>query len=221
MAEPPTSRKRAIGHPPINFSKGGGKVQERARLLQGPERRVEFLHLRTWTIANAFCYGCSGFKDHLPVEADVKTWKFIAVSREEIEEALKALNIRAKVLAWRSNGKWNMLLAREEVVKTLARIVLTFKTLRLQTEYMGTRKTGITLHGVSMYITEDHLELFLDYDPVESWWHWPDLSSTRPPLLGLWCLLSPCKVVSDQESGTTVSTNIKAAQGGSTKEGPQ
>lgn len=33
----------------------------------------------------------------------------------------------------------------------------------LQTEYMSTQKTRITLHRVPMYITEDH---FADYGPV-------------------------------------------------------
>lgn len=42
---------------------------------------------------------------------DVKTWKLIAVSRETMKEALKALNTGAKVLARRSNAMWDNLLA--------------------------------------------------------------------------------------------------------------
>lgn len=34
------------------------------------------------------------------------------------------------------------------------------KYLRLQTEYMGCRKTKVALHGVSVYISKDHLSFF-------------------------------------------------------------
>lgn len=61
----------------------------------------------------------------------------------------------SKVLARRSNAMWDM--AAEEEAKTLDGNVLTIKSIRLQTEYIGTRETSITLHGVLMYITEDHL----------------------------------------------------------------
>lgn len=72
-----------------------------------------------------------------------------------MEAALKALNIAAKVLACRSNVGYPA--TTEEAAKALAGNALTTKSIRLQTEYMGTRKTRITLHGVPMYITEDHL----------------------------------------------------------------
>lgn len=98
---------------------------------------------------------------------EVKNRKFIAISRETMEEALKALNIAAKVLARRPNALWDILLATEEAVEALAGNVLTTKTLRLKTEYMGTRKTRITLHGVLMYISEDHLVAFFsDFHPI-------------------------------------------------------
>lgn len=51
-------------------------------------------------------------------------------------------------------------MAMEEATKTLARSILTTKMLRLQMEYMGTRKTHITLHAVPMYIIEEHLGAF-------------------------------------------------------------
>lgn len=96
--------------------------------------------------------------------ADVKTRKFIAVTRGTTEESLKALNIAAKVLARRSNAIWDVLLATEESAMALASNILTIKSLHLQIEYMGTWKTQITLHGVPMYITGD---FFSDYRPVE------------------------------------------------------
>lgn len=70
---------------------------------------------------------------------DIKTRKFIPVNREPMEEALKALNISAKVLARRSNACWDILLAIEEAAKALAGCTLTTKNMRLQTEYMGTQ----------------------------------------------------------------------------------
>lgn len=84
--------------------------------------------------------------------ADVKSRKYMSVSREAIEEPLKALNIRAKMLAQMSNAMWDILFATEEVANTLAGSILTTKTMRLQTEYIGTRKTRITLNGVPVYI---------------------------------------------------------------------
>lgn len=46
--------------------------------------------------------------------------------------------------------------------------VLATKRARLQTEYMGTRRTNITLHGVSMDITEERLGAFRQVAEVEA-----------------------------------------------------
>lgn len=48
----------------------------------------------------------------------------------------------------------------EDAVKALTGNILATKSVRLQTEYMGTRKTNITFDGVSLYIGEDHLGFF-------------------------------------------------------------
>lgn len=72
---------------------------------------------------------------------DVELRKFIGVSREGMEETLKNLNIRVKVLARRSNTMWDVLLVSEEEAKSLAGSILAMKAVRLQTEYMGTWKT--------------------------------------------------------------------------------
>lgn len=84
---------------------------------------------------------------------DVKTRKLIGVSRDLMEESLMSFNIGAKVLTHRSNDMWDLLLVTEEAVKSLTGNILTTKSVRLQTEYTGTQKTRITLHGVLMYIT--------------------------------------------------------------------
>lgn len=65
-----------------------------------------------------------------------------------MQEALKTLNVSPRVLARRSNALWDILLANEEEAKKLAGSILTTKTVRMQTEYMGTRKTRVTVHGV-------------------------------------------------------------------------
>lgn len=63
---------------------------------------------------------------------------------------------------------WNILHTTKETAKTLAGSILTTKALRLQKEYMYIQKTRITLHGVPMYITEEHFGTFFsDYGPVE------------------------------------------------------
>lgn len=52
------------------------------------------------------------------------------------------------------------MLSCEENARMLAGNVLTSKSVRLQTEYMGTRKTKMTLHGVAMDITDERLADF-------------------------------------------------------------
>lgn len=85
-----------------------------------------------------------------------------------MEEALKCLKIVPKILCKRSNAMWDILLASEEETKQLSGSILRTKTLRLQTEYMGTRRTRVTLHGVSMDIKEDHVgDFFALYGQVE------------------------------------------------------
>lgn len=92
--------------------------------------------------------------------SDVKTHKLIGVSRECMEEALKVLNIHPKILARRSNALWDLLLASEEQAKTLAGSVLFTKSIRLQTEYMGTCRTRVTIHGVPVDITTNRMGSF-------------------------------------------------------------
>lgn len=65
---------------------------------------------------------------------DRKTRKFIAATREIMEESLKALHIEASVLARMSNAMCDILLSTEEVVLALVGNVLTIKSVRLQTE---------------------------------------------------------------------------------------
>lgn len=101
---------------------------KRARLLQQPV--MEAINTRTIS--------------------DIKTRKLIAITKETMEESLNALNMAAKLLARRLNAMWNVLLTAEEAAKALAGNI---KSLRLQNEYMGTRKTRIILHEVPMYIT--------------------------------------------------------------------
>lgn len=77
-----------------------------------------------------------------------------------MEEALKSLNITAKVLARRSNAMWDILFPTEEAAKSLAGNILITKSVRLQSEYMGRRKIKATLHGVPLFISEYHLRYF-------------------------------------------------------------
>lgn len=55
-----------------------------------------------------------------------------------MEDALKALQINPKMLAWRTNGLRDILLQTEDQAKELAGSVLNTKKLRFQTEYMAT-----------------------------------------------------------------------------------
>lgn len=51
----------------------------------------------------------------------------------------------------------DILLRTEVAGKSLADSILTTKRVRLQTQYMGAKKAKVTLLGVPLYISEDHL----------------------------------------------------------------
>lgn len=61
-----------------------------------------------------------------------------------MEEALKCLEIGPKILARKSNALWVILLATDEEAKQLAGSTLATKSVRLQTEYIGTRRKKVT-----------------------------------------------------------------------------
>lgn len=65
----------------------------------------------------------------------------------------------ARVMTSRTNAMWDVLLASEEA-KTLAGSILTTKSVRMKEEYMGTRRTKITLHGMPMDAAEDQSGAF-------------------------------------------------------------
>lgn len=84
-------------------------------------------------------------------------------------------------MAQRSNAMWDILLASEEAAKALAESILVTQKMRLQTKDMGTRKSWINLHGVPIYITEDHLEAFFtDYGTLDG------VSSIKSKILRSW-----------------------------------
>lgn len=55
---------------------------------------------------------------------------------------------------------WDLLLSSEQEAKLLTGSILSPSSLRLQTEYMGIRKTKITVHGVSVDICGDRMGAF-------------------------------------------------------------
>lgn len=92
--------------------------------------------------------------------SDIKTWKLIGVSREVMEDALKALQINPKMFERRTNALRDILLQTEDQAKKLASSVLNTNDLRLQTEYLGTRMTKVTIHGVPVDICPDRMRAF-------------------------------------------------------------
>lgn len=76
-----------------------------------------------------------------------------------MEETLKSLQISPRIKAKWLNATWDIMLANE-CEKELASSVLTTKAARLQTEYMHTRRTTVTLHRVPMDLSEERLEAF-------------------------------------------------------------
>lgn len=93
---------------------------------------------------------------------DVKSHRLIGVSTESMEEALKSLKIM------RSNAMWDHLLSSEQEANQLTGNVLLASSLRFQTEYIGTRRTNITVYGVPVDITEGGIgAFFAKYGPVD------------------------------------------------------
>lgn len=67
----------------------------------------------------------------------------------------------------RTNALWDILRATEEDAKKLARSTLATKSVHL-TEYMGTRRRKVTLHGVPVDISGDRLgAFFAQYGDLE------------------------------------------------------
>lgn len=66
------------------------------------------------------------------------------------------------MLARISNAMWDILLENKDEASSLAGSILTTKSVKMQTKYIGTRRTLIILRGVSMDIDKYHLaDLFL------------------------------------------------------------
>lgn len=84
------------------------------------------------------------------LSTDIKSRNLIGVNKEAMKEPIKCLIIGAKVLACKC--LWDILLVTEDALKVLAGNILTTKSVRLQTEYMGIRKTNVTFHEASLYI---------------------------------------------------------------------
>lgn len=61
------------------------------------------------------------------------TRQLIAVSRENMEEAIKSLDIGDKVLARKSRDMWDILLASDDEGNSLSGSIMTTKLVRLQT----------------------------------------------------------------------------------------
>lgn len=73
------------------------------------------------------------------------------------------------MLTKRSNAIRDILLASEEEIKELARSLLISKSVRIQTEYMGTLRTRMTVYAVPVDITENRLgAYFSNFGLVEA-----------------------------------------------------
>lgn len=60
---------------------------------------------------------------------------------------MKDMKSVQKLLAKRSYAMWDILMATEEEARQLAGSIIKAKAVRLRTNYMGTRKIRVTLHG--------------------------------------------------------------------------
>lgn len=83
----------------------------------------------------------------------------IGVGRETVEHVLKSLSVSQRIMAYEYAIK-DILLATSYEAKVLAGSIPTTKSVRLQTEYLGTRKTRVTLLRVPLIIEEGYLGAF-------------------------------------------------------------
>lgn len=80
------------------------------------------------------------------ISTEVKTRRLNDVSREVMEREMYSFSIVPNILARRSNATWGILLGISKEAKVLAGCTITTKSVRLQMECLGTRKTKIKLH---------------------------------------------------------------------------
>lgn len=149
-----------------------------------------FLHFRPWiTPMSSIMEAITSRTIYLLTE-NFKTRNFVAINREAMEVTLKSFQVQSVGPTIKCHV--GHLAGNKRVCKSIKR-----QHTRQTGDDMGTRKLQIMLHGVPLYITEDHLGAFFsDYGPVEwvsevrqtlspvitkSWWFWPDLSLTKSP----------------------------------------
>lgn len=85
--------------------------------------------------------------------------ELISVNSDIMEEVTENLNIESKSFARRSRTMRDILLA-EDAAKSAAGRILTTKSVRLQRDYVGSRERKVILHGMSLYISLEHLFFF-------------------------------------------------------------
>ena len=73
---------------------------------------------------------------------------------------MKSLNIPSKMFTWKGFATWDVLMDTAEEAEKLWKGDLHTKFLHLQPDYLGKRKTVVTVHNVPLDIFPDHLGAF-------------------------------------------------------------
>lgn len=132
-----------------------------AKIQKGPEcfngLREEYSTFISRTFASAVGNGGSWDENHLPADGWRQDAKNHCCQQEDNGRDNQGREHWDQIVGPQENAMWYILLGVEEISKALVVRILTTKSIRLQTEYMGTWRTRITLHVVSVYINDDRL----------------------------------------------------------------
>ena len=103
-----------------------------------------------------------------PVISDLKTKRLVGLKKETFEELLRKAGIPCQYFCRKSFATWNVLLPTEDQAAKFAASNITTKHFRLQPEYKGTRRLGVTICNVPAHITGEVLAAYLSaYGQVE------------------------------------------------------
>jgi len=103
------------------------------------------------------------------VTTNATTRRLIGVRKEEMIDALIENNIPAKCIYQRSFGTWDVLLPTNEDAVRRSTKDVTFNNIRLQPEYLGCRRTKVTVYGIPLTLSPKHVAAFLStYGDLES-----------------------------------------------------
>lgn len=103
------------------------------------------------------------------ITSDTRSKSLTGFAKEIMAKLLQDLNIPAHYMCRRSYAMWELLLSTKEDAEKLAKAKLNRKNISLKPEYLGKRRTTVSVLGVPCYLKSKQLgAVFSQYGDVES-----------------------------------------------------